>query len=570
MACAVQVPLYGYASTTAWDTSYTLVDEPLSGDFYFTFTGAQGSLGAVVGVTPVDAEAFASYLDIQYGIHFRQNQIIVVENGAPRGAWIDNDLKWEYTISRLNETVYYTRRDTLVTAEVTYDDRAPGIPIIGELLYVSEVPSYGAVLMDSSFYAVGDSACFLAWGSDAFVDPEFAPLVEPGNSVLQDGRFPLAGRAGGSATADPAISAMLTGSMGLDGSASGRALQGVYGTGTGDGSGHLYLDGWGSDTEYTTYAYGYLAFAGGMDGGRTGIGSISVEQSNEARVTGYLGLTGSGYADELASAGVYAGQLPLEGAAAGSATADPAIQAVASWELPLDIYASGSAQYANYFQIVLPELIGLDSTAVEITEEIRASMAMDAQYAIMVRDFITVVGTPSTFSTITAELLETVQIVTTTMPTFALWVQETLGITDAVTIVQAIEMAETLRASGMVQTQYQGVVAVLSAVLISDGGAGAEPVGSGAILDATGTLGDPAEIALYGWFPTGSVIGISYTADAGGPGSVSYTLTQHQTGEQVAQRLVALLDAEPYLSSTYAGSGVIQILPDNGATVVNI
>lgn len=549
MACNNSVPLYGYPSTVAWDTSYSLPDDPLTGDFFFTFEGKQGSLGVVVGVTPGDV--LANYIDIQYGIYFRQNRFLIVENGAPQTAWMANDGRWEYTISRFESTVYYTRRDVLVVPEIIFDDRAPGIPILGELLHVSAVPSFGPVYMDSSYYAVGDGACFLAWGSDAFVAPEFADLVGVSGAVT--GLLPLTLRAGAGG-----VTAMLSGVLPIDGSASSTsgASEGVY-------NGELRLAGWGSDTAFATYMQGFLAFDG------SGVGTVSTVQTNEARVVGYLPLSGGGYTDEAYGAGVYAGQFPLEGAAAGHAGLDPAIQAVADWEMPLDMVASGSAQYTNYFQIVLPELFGLDNTAVEITDEIRASMALDAQYAIMVRDFIRVATSQRTFARSFAELMEVVSAVTTAVPDFVLWVQETLSIDDTVTLTQVVEMADTLVAEGMVQSFYQGVVAVLSAITSSDNRiTGGSAVGSTAGVGVI-SFGPPTvEFVFTGYWKKGTEIQLGYTTDVG-PGYISYTLEFAQDALNAMALFAAALDAQPLVNATFDGTSVT-ITAQAPATTVSI
>ena len=449
MACANPQFLYGYANVPAWDASYSLPDDPLSDDFYLTFEASLGSLGTVVGVTTEDL--IANYIDIQYAIHFRQNKVSVVENGNPRTAWIDNDGRWEYTISRLGSTVYYTRRDVLVPAAVVFDIRAPGVPILGELLYVSAAPSYGAMIIDSSYYAVGDSACLISWGN-TFVAPEYTELVTVHGSI--EGLLPLNLRA---AAGVGDSSAIFDGNLPLAGSGSSTsgASVGVY-------NGTLQLYGWGSEETYNTRLRGYLAFDG------AGVGTIAVAQSNEARMSGYFLLDGGGYTDEAVGTGLYDGLLPLEGAGAGRPSLDSELQAVAHWGLPLVLHGAISAQYSNFMRIILPDFIAFDRRAVEITEEIRVSMAMDCQHAVLVREFFNIVSTPNTFTQNATMLLDIAKAVDTALPAFSLWVQETLSIDDVVSATQVVRLADRLLALGMVQTYYHGVIAVLSSVLAFD------------------------------------------------------------------------------------------------------
>jgi hypothetical protein len=396
--------------------------------------------------------------------------------------------------------------------------------------------------------------------------------ADPAANALIYGDLPLIGFVAGSVTSDPAITATLDGELplvadlvgseiGAPGPVGG-ALQGVL-------DGKLYINGYGAKLTgqlIEASGFGYLTFEG------TATGSIAQEQNQSSGILGLLMLTGVGIANGYAYKGVSEGELPLVGNLAGRATADAAITATAQWDLGLEGTANGSAEYNNYISIVLPEIIGASSGVgydEDIYELLLAASEVQSRLVLLVREFVQLVTTLNTFSTQTTELLDTAYAVATAIPGYSLLVQETFDITGTLDVLQVIELADAILAAGMVQTRYQGVVAVLSAVLISDGGAGADPVGSGAILDSNGVSGDPAQIALYGWFPTGSVIGISYVTNIGS-GSVSYTLIAHQTGEQVAERLVALLDAEFYISSTYAGSGVIEILPANGATVVDI
>lgn len=560
MACTTLTPLYGYANNPAWDSSFTMLSEPLTGDCYATFAVEQGALGVVFGL--LDNAVSEHYTDIDYGIYFWQGKFQPVESGTQRYAYqgVHDGARWEYTVLRIGSTIYYTRRDVLIPAAINYDNRAPGIPINGELLYVSQIPSYGTLYLDSSFYGIGDSGCIVDCGSGTFAPAEILALVG-GNAT---GELPIEGRAAGSTSSSLPITALAKGTLTIEGTASTSAIEGVR-------DGQLRLWGKGSDIDIGTtgaWSEGFLAVSG------SGVGTVAPQQTAPAVLRGYLPLTGFASATARVPHGVYDAELLLRGRAGGSPSLDPALEGLASGELVLEGNSFGSVVLTtttNYFQILLPGFTDSQPyVSIELTEDILISMEVHAQYVIMVREFITLVTTPQTFLTQSTELLDTATAVAQTMPQFSLWVQETLNITGTLDVVQVIELAEALVAAGIVQTVYQGTVAVLSAVLISDGGAGANPVGSGAILDATGTAGDPAELALYGWFPLGSVIGISYTANVGGPDSVSYTLTQHQTGEQVAQRLVALLDAKTYISSTYAGNGIIQILPANGATVVTV
>lgn len=113
----------------------------------------------------------------------------------------------------------------------------------------------------------------------------------------------------------------------------------------------------------------------------------------------------------------------------------------------------------------------------------------------------------------------------------------------------------------------------------ADGSAGGEllsavggPSGSGeaVITDAGGTLSDPADILITGFFPAGSVITIVYETDAGGTSTVVVTVTADSTAEDVAVIIAALLDAQPDINAVAIGGGGIEVLPAGTATIVTI
>jgi hypothetical protein len=138
--------------------------------------------------------------------------------------------------------------------------------------------------------------------------------------------------------------------------------------------------------------------------------------------------------------------------------------------MPISIYASVTAHPENYFDILLPEFIGaVDATDFEITEQMRIISTVQSRQVMLVREFIQIVTTPQTYYLQSTELLETALLVAVSIPSYSLWVQDSLGVTSTVTVVQVIELAEELVAAGMVQTVYQGTVAVVSALLVGDG-----------------------------------------------------------------------------------------------------
>lgn len=446
MACFAEVPYYGYDSTIAWDSSYSEI-ETLEGDLHLTFNVKQGSLGVVMGLSDVDDTAH--YTDIDFGLYFWQGTVQAIEGGVKLGPVLATDQKWQYIIGRVGDQVVYTRQDTLLAEQPTnYYESIPGIPIIGELIYASTASSIGPLTIDSSFYAAGDSACIDEWETG----------FEVGGGGAAYGELPLELMAFGRADSEDPLTSRVIGKMGLDGSATGKTSSGVY-------DGKLYLKGKGYDFTVDAGVDGYLTFTG------SGIGQVALEQTSIAVVNGVIPLNGSGFTGEDIGTGIFSGELGLQGSGFGRPDLDPALTAVLNFgELPLDIFVRGSAQYTNYFAIQLPELSdSLFETQVELTEEIQASIAMQANLVNQVREFINIASSTQTFRETYVDVVDAAQTVASTLTAFAITVQETYNVTDTLDLVQVVAISEQLVADGYAQTFYQGVIAVLSAMLASDG-----------------------------------------------------------------------------------------------------
>ena len=272
-----------------------------------------------------------------------------------------------------------------------------------------------------------------------------------------------------------------------------------------------------------------------------------------------LTATGSGPADAIIRAGIGL-EIPFDLVATGHGDADVAPTAGIYGELNFTALGNGREVPVNYFNILLSfnasGEVEPPSAVIEITEGVAISMQLVARYAMMLRDFMRIVSTPQTFLEQSVELWDTATIVAETLPQFSLLIQETFDITESLTVVQVIELAERLVAVGMVETLYQGVVAVLSAVMVTDGritGGSAEGGTAGVSVQA---FGPPSvEFTFTGYWKAGTIIELSYTTSAG-PGFISYTLQYPQLGPQVMALFATALDAQPLVNAAYNGTSV--------------
>lgn len=286
-------------------------------------------------------------------------------------------------------------------------------------------------------------------------------------------------------------------------------------------------------------------------------GSVGATNDAETVLDGQLGLTG--YEME------------------GSQLTPNIVDQVLYGELPFEMTALSSAQYNNYFQLLLPELSGTAGVppvteTYDVTEEIIAYTALQVRYTNMVNEFIRIATDPKTFTQRTVNVADIALATIRQLPQFALTIAEQYNITGPLQANVIAQLAEQVLASGSVQSITQAVAAILAAITVSDNkvNAGGTNTGGGAVLDYTGTAGDPADVVLTGFFPAGTYLGLAYNTDAGGDEVALVQLTEPKTFEQAADTLVALLNTQTYISAVHTGGGFIEIYPAGGATTVTL
>jgi hypothetical protein len=545
MACVTREPVYGTVlGPPAWDAGNQF-EGTYAGDFYMVFHANQFINGAAIGAnTQDDTEHFS---DIDYGIMFFDGKVRAVEQGTHPALfeWRVYYTNEYFIVMRIGDAVHYltVTQDNFGTDY--FDDSLPGIPLPGTLLYTSDLPSYGAVFIDASIFGVGDVVCLIEAGG-AWISPAAATSA---SAVLE---LPLTVKAavGITATGGGNLTFSVTGSMSPN--------EGVAR----------------AEIPLSLHAGDIFRSEGRVRLPLTATGSMSIYEevfATSAYMNGLMSFSLFASGEPYVPVGS-ALELPLAVVGAGHEASDPAIDTILDIVLPLNVIASGTAHPDNYFDILLPEFgASLAYTYVEITDGIKVTMESQAQLVMIINEFITAIGTVQRFSQLATTITEDVVATSTEHTSFALAIAEAFNITESLTLVQAAELASEVLAAGFVQTQYQAVVAVLSAVGCSDNEVYAGGfTGGGAVLEADGTVGTPAEFRLWGTFLAEAWIGMGFTTDTGGADQVLTQLGSDHTWTQAADVLAALLEAHPLVTATHTGDGYVEVEPAGGAATITL
>lgn len=592
---------HGHAFTTTYN-----------GDCYFVMNVDPTVVGAALGWNSLDESTH--YNDLEYGFIFKSGEYRVVENGELKGSWTTFDQFKYFAIYRVSGTVYYCVVNDWEYGTMYFDPALPNVPLPGQVVYTSDIPSYTNLFIDSSLYSVYDRVCYFEEGVN------WSPADGATNATLQ-GKLLLRGQG-----ADDSVAGIITGELGLSGTASMSAAEGVT-----DGQvpiwvyagdvfrsemrGTLKLSG-GDMTTSQRYdelwtvaqATGFLGLTGygsgepyipsGVDGGELGLtavafGSEYVEATVENALVGHFSLDGAGAEGvgigvelpiTVTASGLGANnsillseELGLTLIAAGDAVENSMpLTSAGSGELGLIGAAATSISLANYFRVVLPELGGYAPVALELTDEIRATIEVQSRLVNHVREFIDLASNPRTFSQRNANVTDLANAAATVLPDFVLQIAETFNITQTMDARSVLQTLEEIHAAGYVQTRMQALALIVAAMTLTDayidagGGSSGGGTGGGAILQSVGTVGDPAELILTGWFPAGTVLGLAYNTDLNGDNTVITTLQDDAVYYQAADVLAAVLNAEPDIAVTHVGGGLIEVAPAGGATTVTI
>jgi hypothetical protein len=130
-----------------------------------------------------------------------------------------------------------------------------------------------------------------------------------------------------------------------------------------------------------------------------------------------------------------------------------------------------------------------------------------------------------------------------------------------------LHVAEEVLAAGIVQSITQAIVAVLSAMTVTDGritGGSAE----GATAGVACILSGPpiVEFVFTGWWQATTEIQLNYTTDVG-PGYISYTFDQPVDAGDAMVLFTAALDAQPLVNATFDGTSVTMTAQSPATTV---
>lgn len=289
----------------------------------------------------------------------------------------------------------------------------------------------------------------------------------------------------------------------------------------------------------------------------------------DAYMIGEMPLTviGSAIGGGTTTDGGILGELPLLAQGAGRGSVGT-IDAFMDLELPLPIlYAQSSAELPNEFLIIL-EFTGEvvtqpDAEFVDIAEVFYATTSpLQIAYSSLLASALQIQDTPRTFSQRVVDITNDVQVMTEARPQFVNNLVEALNFSAPVSTAQIMEVAERLNVLGIVQTFYEGVIAMLSAMTVtdskvSDGGGSSGGGGGGIIIiddsgtdTSQGTTGDPALITIVGSFPAGSEIEVVYETDTGGETTNTTLITSDSTEDQAATAATSSLDAETDVEAT--------------------
>lgn len=613
--CVSEVPIYGIiVEDFAWNAglaSGTFFDA----DFYLAVTTNEATVGAALGVNSLDQTQH--YTDIEHGFLWQDGLVRIIELGQYVGpsatTYADTDL---FHIMRIGTAIYYLRGYTYdYDVALYYDDRLPGIPLPGEIMWVSEAPSWYPVQVDTSIYSVNDTVCILysgeTWGlaTRCTIAGEISYIgaAAAGITNMLLGELPFEGTIEGSAQ-----EGVTAGEIAFEGFASSDVIAFVRGEidFVGGAEGSIFVG-----PPEPGYLIGILEFVGAISGNESlpqgvqdgeinfigvGTGSEFLDIAADDVLTGHISFEGGGVVSEGTTQANYAifGHLPLVGFIVGTPGATEAeaacggelnfvgalsgsqftesnlIDHALDGEIEFEGYGIMSAHHINYFTITLPELgYGpplLGEYVVEITDDIIATMQVQARLVSLVREFISIVTTPTTFLQQMVEVTDAALVVAQTIPDFSLYIADTFSIDSTTQVTQVAELAEQVLAAGLVQTFYQAVVAVISALYASDNkitGGSAEGATAGVSVQ---DFGPPSvEFTFTGYWKKGTEVQLGYTTDAG-PGSISYTYDfAAQTGVEAMALFAVALDAQPLVNATFDGTSVT-ITAQSPATTVQL
>ena len=610
--CVELAPIYGpVIENPAWDTGLS-TGEFASGDFYYGFIVSPNVQGVVAGVN--DEDTTPHFNDIDYGFIFSDGTVQIMENGVYVGpaatTYNPDDL---FLVMRLGTTVYYLRGfEYDYDTAVYYDDQLPGVPLPGNIMYASQVESLYPTQFDTSIFGINDTVCIIAEGvnwqeerglNTASLYGDFTFIIAGAggygpNAGQLEGDLTFSGSATGTAVEGvPAgiidfkldfgdiVRDRLEGELrftgGLDGGAAGVTTPYYSELYTSSNlNGYMKFEGFASgETFYPSGVHAgefpillrgasdefiNIVYDAGIDGELTfnvaGVGTPTGSGiKNGAALLLDFDIQGAGTSGTSEATSALFSELTFDIQGTGGSYPDNKLTtAVLDGQLTFAFSGWANPVHTNYFQILLPEIGGIwyETFGVEITEDILATTQAQARLVLLVRDFISIVTTPRTFRTHTASITEVALAVATAIPDFSLYIAEQFNIDSTISVLTAIELADEVLAAGLVQNTYQAVVAVLSALYVSDNkitGGSAEGSTAGVGVQ---DFGPPSvEFTFTGYWQAGTVIELGYTTDVG-PGFISYTTQYPGDAGDTMTLFTAALDAQALVNATFDGTSV--------------
>jgi len=567
--CVDTVPIYGtfpLDDPSAWNGGARSVVSYTGNCWYGWDVGSV--VGVACGLNGSD-NVSTTYTDIDYGFVVLAgtyypvqagNVVSVVSGGHSPGQ--------RYYIYRIdNKVAFCVRPSNADPANQYFDYRFPGYALPGYVAYVSPQLSYGNVFLDSALFALDDAVENEATGrtwtgflnESQIPNPNTPIPVAPTNpgvgtsAVLAAGSgiIPLSITMTGTDNVQTPITSLIDGELTFALVSTSRSP--VYL----NGELEFALGAFGGDVPVTAGSiYGELEFTGAA------VGTAPLRNG----VRGYMEITGSASGELYEQTGVN-GELPITLKMTGTDNVQTPITSFIDGEM--ELYGVGYATEVvnNYFNVAITFDVQplLQELEVEITELFYALTApLEVRYTNKVSDAIQIGTVVQSFYNPVVSLTEQALALANHELQFVTQIAEQFNISESIPVTQVVAIAEALAAAGTVQTIYQGIVAVLSALTVTDskisGGGGSSGGGGGGIIiidptgtsTDTGTSGDPATIELVGDFPAGSTIEIIYETDTGGESTVVTTITSDTDAEGAATLLAADLDAQSDITAVTA------------------
>ena len=432
-----------------WDAGATSIAS-LADTGYYAFRVPLTVVGVIIGL---GTDTSVDHTTIDNAFHFSKGTYRIVDRGVEVVAATAYAATDTFYVLRYENTVLYARKP--VGGGPYSHAVAPHLEFPGEVIYVSPLPSFGSVFLDTSLYSGGDAVeyaerfTYTEWMGDAVSNPEAAGFTVLGIAgeprVFGSGGFSVTGVASARA------------SSGAEGTIQfkGLAFSGTYSLAEGGFSlgGEITQPG-AYESPAVTWAVGYVPYSG-------------IAGGHEIIPTGANGgFWALGMAMETAIA-IAQGRFYTRGLAFGSV-------------IPVN-YITGELSFVSGYG------------PVHVVERLDTVLAHLENYAMEQRDKALLASMHKTFYNPQATVSEAIQAVLVAQPGLIVFAIEQATYADAITLVDAIELAERLYLEGYTETFRHAMVQATLGVALRDYLAKATPE---TVLDSL-VGDDEAQHALY-------------------------------------------------------------------------